>query len=261
MYSWREIKYSLAHLNSYNYKREYDSHLMKNTEWGAVAYLQHSIYGSRSNVRINNNSNYITGYSAVTEPTCSFSTINNCNENEGTELNVDGTYTKRYNSEVGYLASTTGNISGIYDMSGGTGEIMMSMILNSTNTTPVSGRNATYNSGFNGPFLEGGALTNGVNFPEKKYYDTYRYATAMTSYLHGILGDASRELGPFSRIQDDRQISSWYQDEAWLVTNTRSWITRGNDYEHGTSAGIFAITAYINTSKSNRLGYRIILAI
>ena len=27
------------------YQRELDSHMMKNTEWGAVAYLSHSIYG------------------------------------------------------------------------------------------------------------------------------------------------------------------------------------------------------------------------
>ena len=72
VYSWRSIQPANAHLASYNYKRELDSHMMKNTEWGAVAYLQHSKYGSSTSVRINNNSAYITGYAAKNEPTCGF---------------------------------------------------------------------------------------------------------------------------------------------------------------------------------------------
>ena len=40
---------------AYNYSRDNDSHMMKNTEWGAVAYLSHSNYGIGTEVRINNN--------------------------------------------------------------------------------------------------------------------------------------------------------------------------------------------------------------
>ena len=69
-YSWRGIQVANAFYNSYNYQRDLDSHMMKNTEWGAVAYLQHSAYGSGASVRINNNSDYITGYAANNEPTC-----------------------------------------------------------------------------------------------------------------------------------------------------------------------------------------------
>ena len=47
---------------------EVDTHLMKNIEWGAVAYLSHSIYGLNGNMRYNNSSNYITGCAATTEP-------------------------------------------------------------------------------------------------------------------------------------------------------------------------------------------------
>ena len=68
--SWRGIQVANAFYSSYNYKRELDSHMMKNTEWGAVAYLQHSVYGSQVSVRINNNNSYITGYQANDEPTC-----------------------------------------------------------------------------------------------------------------------------------------------------------------------------------------------
>ena len=51
VYSWRGINVSNAYFSSYNYKRNLDSHMMKNTEWGSVAYLQHSRYGSGSSVR------------------------------------------------------------------------------------------------------------------------------------------------------------------------------------------------------------------
>ena len=49
--------------------------MMKNTEWGAVAYLSQSIYGSRQKVRINNNSAYLTGYAAKAVPTTGYMLI------------------------------------------------------------------------------------------------------------------------------------------------------------------------------------------
>ena len=64
-YSWRNITVYNSFLNSYNYKRNLDSHMMKNTEWGAVSYLSHSRYGKEYEININNNSSYKTGYSAL----------------------------------------------------------------------------------------------------------------------------------------------------------------------------------------------------
>ncbi|MCI8394168.1 MAG: hypothetical protein HFH86_01625, partial [Bacilli bacterium] len=113
VYSWRGVRVSTAFQNAYQYQREYDSHMMKNTEWGAVAYLSHSKYGIMNSIRYNNHSDYKTGYAAVLEPTCDIND-ETCNQTGNTE-NV----TKPYNTNIGYLASTTGNISGIYDMSGG----------------------------------------------------------------------------------------------------------------------------------------------
>ena len=55
---------------SATYSLNGDSHMMKNMEWGAVAYLSHSKYGTCTNgtcieVGINNNSSYITGCGAI----------------------------------------------------------------------------------------------------------------------------------------------------------------------------------------------------
>lgn len=72
---------SEANTLSREYNQTLNSHLMKNSEWGAVAYLTQSIYG-RNGEEIRMNSSKKTG-----------------NPNES--------------------ASTTGNVYGIYDMSGG----------------------------------------------------------------------------------------------------------------------------------------------
>ena len=73
---------------------------------GAVAYLTHSQYGRNGNeITINNNSNYITGIAGDTVTASSSSSTTNA-----------------YNTSKGMLASTTGNIYGVYDLSGGAWE-------------------------------------------------------------------------------------------------------------------------------------------
>ncbi len=86
--SWRSIKIGDCYTNAYNYARDKESHLMKNSEWGAVSYLTHSQYGRNGHeISINTSSEYITG---------------------------SGT-----NGEDANLASSTGNKFGVFDLSGG----------------------------------------------------------------------------------------------------------------------------------------------
>ena len=128
--------------NSFGFiNTEVDTHMSKNNEWGAVAYLTHSIYGrctdntTCTEVGINSNVNKQTGYGAPA----------------GSNTSV-GTGT--YNMTSGKDASTTGNIYGIYDMSGGANEYVMGVY----NKTIGS-------SGFN-------------SLPDEKYYNNY----TVTSY-------------------------------------------------------------------------------
>ena len=246
--SWRSIQVANAFYTSYDYKRDYNSHMMKNTEWGAVAYLQHSKYGSMSSVRFNNNSNFVTGYASVKEPTCGYTG----NNEECNKYGTDSSVTKAYNTSVGYLASTTGNISGVYDMSGGSQEYMMSVMMDQ-NGKPMSGRNSLYNSGFNGLFgcptcdSDTSGLTElitGINFPsDTRYYDSYAYAENDETYNRRILGDATGEMGPFATATygtQKRQIGSWYADEAWFVFSFWPWFNRGYDFYVGMGAGVFS---------------------
>ncbi len=264
-YSWRGIQVANAFYNSYNYQRDLESHMMKNTEWGAVAYLQHSAYGSAASVRINNNSDYITGYQANNEPTCGWTA--NSNE-ECNRFCNDGTCNTAYPNSS--LASTTGNITGIYDMSGGSWENLMGVMIDQEGN-PMSGTNSLYNSGFNGKFgcptCDGDTsglteLIDGYDWPEKKYYDSYLYTEDYTTFQNRKLGDATGEFGPFANKNNlnitNRSIGSWYQDEAWFVMLNYPCFARSAHYTGGDCAGIFDFT-YSTCGEHNDGSYRIVL--
>ena len=156
--SWRNINVSNAFTvsqkmnddgNRYGFNSTTDTHMMKNSEWGAVAYLSQSKYGKLGNTNYsgtnkeiyqNKSDQYITG--------CSYGAPPDENTNYACHY--------QYNIEInGTGASTTGTIYGIYDMSGGAWEYVMG------NYNDVVG-----NSGF-------------VSMPESKYYDKYTSSDAL----------------------------------------------------------------------------------
>ena len=239
---------STAHLNAYNYHRELDSHVMKNTEWGAVAYLQHSEYGSSSSIRLNNNSSHKTGYAANNEPTCGYTgQSDTCNA-----YCNDDSCNSAYNTQIGYLGSTTGNIYGVYDMAGMSTKLMGIMLDESGN--PYSGTSKSYNTGFNGKFgqpnvgVDDGSvteLTTGIDYPDSKYYDAYSYNTTTYYYKNRILGDATGEMGPYEKqsfvSNFSTAVTSWYGDLMDQNYTRYPVYERGYSLSGGTFAGIFAL--------------------
>lgn len=229
--SWRNetVKSFFNTLKSYN--TNLDSHMMKNTEWGAAAYLSHSVYGINTAVRINNNSAFLTGYAAV----------------DGTDQSsypgtygTDSSVTLPYNTETGYKASTTGNITGIYDMSGGAWEYMAAYM-------------AIGSSGFTTDELTANA----------KYLDVYPSNSTTTSYNNRILGDATGEMGPFySYAEKDgtsRYHNNWYADRSYFVDSTHPWFGRGGVYADGVLAGQFHFHRYTGEASINDTA-RLVLA-
>ncbi len=218
VYSWRDNNVQNIFLSSYNYERKLESHMMKNTEWGAVAYLSHSKYGIGTEVRLNNNSDFLTGYSAKAT-----SIQNNCPGDYGDSASNKS---EAYNTSIGYLASTTGNITGVYDMSGSPYEYVAA----------YKGGNLGA-SGFNDETL----FTTGIY---KNYVDIYPSDSGGTTYSKRILGDATGEMGPFYTYKDgwanDTQHNSWYSDQGVFINDEGSWFIRGGDFEFGSSSGQFA---------------------
>jgi len=250
VYSWRNITVGNIFKNGYDYNRSLDSHSMKNTEWGAVAYLQHSLYGSATSVRFNNNKVFITGYAATEEPTKGYNggiSIDG-NRNESTGLGVDGTYTVNYLNSASTVASTTGNYTGIYDMSGGSWEYVMGYTTGATTIGGSSGITSLYSNFFTDSIYT-------------KYWDKYS-STTTTNYNNRILGDATGEMGSFGSQTDPdgtaRYKSSWYGDYAYFAYSTNPWFARGGDWAGGTDVGAFASSSFTGAVYTN-YGFRIVL--
>ena len=235
---WRNNKIGGMFKTAYQYNRTLDSHMLKNTEWGAVAYLSHSEFGINGEVRINNFTLGSAGYSSSVEPTC-YSTAK-CNNWVN---NTTAGKTFAFNTETGYLASTTGNITGVYDMSGGFEEYVAA-------------------------YVEGGTLTH-LQMSEKdlenysKYLDVYPSNSTSTSYENRILGDATGEMGPFYKYADDdtnlRVHNNWYSDLSTFVDSSYSFFTRGGASKYGTLAGQFAFGVG-NGANSSGANFRVVLS-
>ncbi len=234
VYSWRNSTVSNMFKTAYNYNRDLDSHLMKNTEWGAVAYLSHSKYGINTEVRINNNSDYLTGYSATDETDQS---------DYPADYGTTSDLTLPYNTSTGYKASTTGNITGIYDMSGCAWEYVAGYMPSSSDA-----------SGFSASEL----------IIYSKYLDLYSSNSINISWTNRFLGDATGEMGPFydyeNKDNKKRYHNSWYDDHSSFLYSDMPWFARSGHYSVGAIAGQF----YYHSSTGAADGgasFRIILAI
>ena len=200
-----------------------DSHMMKNMEWGAVAYLSSSIYGRYTNastciesgceVWINNNSNYTTGCagSSVSTPY----PVSTCNA---------------WNTAKGVNASTTGNIYGIYDMSGGAWEYVMGNYNDTIGWADFS------------------------SMPEAKYYDKYTGANSNGDFTKYHLGDATKET---LKTKSKRE-NAWYQDYNYSVYSSDPWVGRGGGCDSSTKAGVFSFGGSAGGSSSDN-AFRVVL--
>ncbi len=224
-----------------------DAHMMKNTEWGAVAYLKQSKYGLGT-TDIGNNAYYSVDYS---------SGISGCKAGCGpaseTDLTSKTTTCTSYTSVAGVKSSTTGNIYGVYDMAGGAAEYAMGVMQDNTNTnTPMSGESTSYNSGFTGKVYASGNYTSYTStaFPSSKYYDLYAFGTTdndSSAYARRILGDATSET------------RGWYTDYLGFAFAERPWFVRGGGAYNGSKAGVFY--AHRNSGDANwSFSFRSVLA-
>lgn len=241
-----------------------NSHMMTNIEWGAATYLTYSNYG-----RCNNNSceqvtinNINTGYNGLTQQfTNQLSngpTITGCAADtvSASIISNSSSCTNKYNTEKGYKASTTGNITGIYDMSGGSWEYIMGVVSDVDGNVYI-GNSSTNHSGFNGIYgtSGSGSYTTGINLPtDLRYYNIYVTPHAIGTnstydYSIGKLGDATKEVSNVNK-------SLWFDDTAQFITPITPWFVRGGYYANGVSAGIttFARSGGVaNTNYSARM--------
>ena len=221
--------------NKYGFATTDETHMMKNMEWGAVAYLSHSKYGINKEVAINSANTYTTGCGPQSEGSTS-----------------SGATCNSYTTTLGQSASTTGNVYGVYDMNGGAYEYMMGNMVYS-NGQQMSGASigSRYNSAFTGILYDGSkstSFTGTYAFPSKRYYDKYSYKTGCTEYTRGKLGDATKEM----TLDSNSKNTSWYSDDAGFVCYVAPWFERGGNYNRGVYAGAFYLYySYGNAHTNN----------
>ena len=201
--SWRYIEIGNMYTVCKNYNSALNSHMMKNDEWGAVAYLSKSKYGKENEeVWINNSSSYITG-----------SAGNSASASGNTGTTTD------YTSTQGVKASTTGTVYGVYDMSGGAWEYVAGYVNNG------HGNLTNYGSSL----VNGDAKTKNVY--SKASSDSYEnnYNANSSKYGDAVYETSTNGSGS----------TSWYGDDSYFPGSSNPFFLRGGYYNDGTNAGVF----------------------
>ena len=186
MSSWRYCTIGNMYTNAKSYAENLNSHMLKNSEWGAVAYLTHSQYGRNGHeVELNDNDGYITA-------------------DEGIDVNIK--------------QSTTGNLYGIYDLSGGATEFT-AIYFNATTSD---------------------YLVNNANSFARFEGESDKYATAYIEEeqkLGFLLGDATYETGKWNN-----DVYGFYNSKLPFLARGGVW---GDGQERG---GIFVCYGYNGTA-------------
>ena len=113
------------------------SHLIKNSEWGAVAYLCYSEYGSVAKINASG--------TLIQSPWYTYDMYTGqgpkSEKDEGRYEKTDDTH--NYNTTNGQMASTTGNTTGVYDMNGGAWERVAGYLDNGNNNLNNCGKSTS----------------------------------------------------------------------------------------------------------------------
>ena len=246
--AWNYITITNCFDNSLNYSTQQstgsNSHLMKNSEWGAVAYLTQSKYGRNNHeISINSYNKDSTNYAKIT--------------------GVGGSSAdNKYNTTNGMNASTTGNLYGIYDLSGGNWEY--TSVLYSKYYSKYTNGNGTalYTHTANGKYAKD---VDGSQLPanSSKYVTIYPIDTTIT----GDDGSMDMHYSKWSEIYGDAiyetssqcgSNTSWYGDRADQDSGSESFCLRGGDCWRGAEAGAFAFADYGGYA-DYFCGYRVVL--
>ena len=202
-----------------NDSNNFDTHMLKNMEWGAVAYLSQSQYGKWSNPLYSGNyrrvykNNYYSSSGYIYRTGYSGGNYNSSTSTTTTYLYNDMTITATGQGYRGAGASTTGTVYGIYDMNGGAYERVMGNMVNSSGNFYPSGA-GTWSTATSG------------NIPNDKYYDKYSYngsQYSINSQSRGKLGDATKE----ATTTFGSQTGGWGGVYHFMPNSSYPWFSRG----------------------------------
>ncbi len=202
-----------------------DAHLMKNSEWGAVAYLSKSQCGKNTEeIMRNNDRNYTTG----------------CAANSATQGGTDGCQ-NAYHTPNGVKASTTGNIYGIYDISGGSWEMISAYVDNGHDNLRNYGSSIIYAvSKYKDVYLKG-STDEQVN----------NYGLAINQKGDAVYETSNNIGGSYA----------WFNYDSYMPTAGGPWFIRGGHWANIGTAGAFSFGGTNGGVYSNDSGFRPVLVV
>ena len=221
-----------------------DSHLMKNSEWGAVSYLSQSKYGlDGTNIVINsvylNNTTKsvyaVTGCASSTADASAVSTtIGALNNRTQSSVYV-------WTQKNGTAASSTGTIYGIYDMSGGTWERTAGLVNNGNSNLTAYGSQviADLNNGKSTRYITVYPHDSSKDSTSITNTDANLNTASQANYVKNtkIYGDGIRETSTAGNGK-----SSWYSDNSSFAGLDNPFFGRGGTYGATSGAGLFFFT-------------------
>lgn len=260
--------------NIYGLSASTDSHLMKNSEWGACSYLGKSQYGlGRIDITVNNlnlNSGNISRASdagqtgvgsvyAVTGVTSNNTTDKSSTPSDsinfGTNIKnttgdtaVESKYWA-WNQVTGTNTSTTGTIYGVYDMSGGVWERTASYVPNLNENLKNYGKNIAYNGDtlktestkYTMAYSDYNADTDKPGITDETGSSTNIDIASTNNWLANtkIYGDGVRETSTQGTSN-----KSWYSDFSCFPALRYPFFGRGGSFYHGSDAGLLTFYRY-----------------
>ena len=210
-----------------------DSHMMKNSECGMVAYISKSQYGLGSTDITINSKNFGD---------------NTNNVYAGTGYNNQGKAWNDMSITETSSASTTGNIYGIYDMSGGTWERVAAYVNNGSGKT------------YGASVIAGGATST-------KYATAYVSGETSSTTTDDAKCEANYNPEKNKKIYGDAvhetstkgiENSSWYSDYSYFPGGGGPFFYRGGSLWDGPGAGLFFFSRN-NGSSNYGNGFRAVL--
>ena len=265
------------------------SHMLKNSEWGAVAYLSASKYGAGVNGTQPNTARPTNGKDADGDPTSTQLQarygITGCGPNSKTNessyssvtvngetvslpaLSADhiedplacGDKAHAYNGEIGVYASTTNTVYGIYDMSGGAYEYVMG------NLTGYDDQSETSSGSYmttqaKPPYVDLYKESQGFDYSSSD--DTnpdWSKSTSVYYYNNDVCtwatcgGHALHETKQYQSVSSSNR--SWGHGYSEFVYSSYRWFLRGGHAGYGPRAGLF-YSSYNNGSSDSDYGFR-----
>ena len=214
-----------------------DSHQLKRSELGAVSYLSQSPYG-RNGTEITINDYYSS------EENPYRTAITGLASSDGSESSTtDLSDVAAYNTTDGYKGSSTGNITGVYDLNGGIWERMSSYISNGNNQLTKIGDIGSSGS------LMGATSTsnpNGYQTLSTRTYTIYPYNSAnddsainytiykgLLSSTYGY-GDSVLEIST-----NGSSTTSWNSDYSDFIGTNSAFFTSTGGYAFNSNSGSF----------------------